>query len=61
VGLRRRVKTGLYQGLQPGLDAVIQLVDLARPAVDDLISAGMPGVFELCGEFVCLGHFDSLS
>ena len=36
-GVAPQDQAGLGQGLQPGLDPVIQLVDLARPAVDRLI------------------------
>ncbi|MNH25972.1 hypothetical protein D3C79_859970 [compost metagenome] len=38
------------QGQQPGLYALIQFVDLARPAIDRLIRTGQPCLFQFCGE-----------
>ncbi|MNH47538.1 hypothetical protein D3C79_1108300 [compost metagenome] len=55
-GVAPQDQTGLGQRLQPGLDLVIQLVDLARPAVDRLINAGRSGLFQFYRELVCLAH-----
>ncbi|MOA29619.1 hypothetical protein D3C78_1506440 [compost metagenome] len=62
----RRISPNLQSyfgdGLQPRLNAVVQVIHLSRPAIDFQcrIRVGMPGLFEFGGEFVCFTHFGSL-